>query len=99
MLATSLTVTLPRGLKWLDPWHQYFGAHVAHHLFPQTPARYTRQIEAKAAELFPDRYHSMTIFQALRMLWKTPWVYEDHTTFIDPEKQERHPTLGHGLKP
>lgn len=98
ILATSLTVTLPRGLKWLDPWHQYFGAHVAHHLFPTVSGRHTRLIEEKARELFPDRYHSMSIFKALQMLWKTPWVYEDHTTFIDPVRDIREKTLGHGME-
>lgn len=98
ILGTSLTVTLPRGLKWLDPWHQYFGAHVAHHLFPTVSGRHTRLIEDKAREIFPDRYHSMTIFKALQMLWKTPWVYEDNTTLIDPVRDIREKTLGHGLE-
>lgn len=97
VLATSLTVTLPKGLRWLDPWHQYFGAHVAHHLFPQVTSKHCRTIEAKAAEMFPGRYHSMSIFRALYLLWKTPWIYEDNTTFVDPPRQERHGTLGHGL--
>lgn len=98
ILGTSLTVTLPTWLKWLDPWHQYFGAHVAHHLFPNVSGRHTRLIETKAQEIFPDRYHSMTIFKALQMLWKTPWVYEDYTTLIDPVRDIREKTLGHGLE-
>lgn len=98
VLATSLTVTLPKGLRWLDSWHQHFGAHVAHHLFPTVSGRFTRQIEDKAAELFPDRYHSMSIFTALKMLWNTPWVYEDHTTLIDPVRDQRSKTLGHGME-
>ncbi len=99
VLATSLTVTLPKGLGWLDAWHNHFGAHVAHHLFPNAPAKSGRIIEAKVQELFPDRYHSMTITRALYLLWKTPWVYEDHDTLIDPQRQVRSKTLGKGLKP
>lgn len=98
VLATSLSVTLPRGLKWLDPWHSYFGAHVAHHLFPQASAKHARAIEEKVAEMFPDRYHCMPITKALKLLWDTPWVYEDNTTFIDPHRDQRTGTLGHGLK-
>lgn len=98
VLATSLTVTLPSWLKWLDPWHSYFGAHVAHHLFPQASSRYARQIEAKIAEMYPGQYFSMPLFTALKMLWNTPWIYETKTVFIDPERVERHPTLGHGLE-
>lgn len=98
VLATSLTVTLPRWLEWLDVWHSRFGAHVAHHLFPQASSRYARQIENKASELFPDRYHSMPITTALRLLWNTPWVYEDKETLIDPRRQVRSKTLGTGLE-
>jgi len=99
VLGTSLTVTLPKWLQWLDPWHQYFGAHVSHHLFPQVSAINARKIEEKTREMFPDRYHSMPLFRALQLLWNTPWVYEDHTTLIDPERLDRHKTLGHGMKP
>src|SRR6185503_6323078 len=75
VLATSLSVTLPKPLAFLDAWHSHFGAHVAHHLFPQAPARYGRAIEAKVQELYPDRFHVMPMMTALAMLWKTPWIY------------------------
>lgn len=97
VLATSLSVTLPGWLKFLDPWHQYFGAHVAHHLFPQASGRYTRRIEEKVAEMWPDRYHSLPLFTALKGLWNTPWIYEDKETLIDPQRQIRSKTLGNGL--
>lgn len=98
VLGSSLTVTLPGWLKWLDPLHNYFGAHVAHHLFPQASPRHARAIEAKIQEMFPDRYHTMSIFRALKMLWDTPWVYENGTMLVDPHRGEKHPTLGHGLE-
>ncbi len=97
VLATSLTVTLPKWLGFLDPWHSRFGAHVAHHLFPQASCKHARTIEAKVAELWPDRYHTLPLFTALKALWDTPWVYEDHTTLIDPRRQVRAKTLGHGF--
>lgn len=98
VLATSLSVTLPGPLKVLDPLHQYFGAHVAHHLFPQAAGKHARTIERKVAELWPDRFHTMPITRALKLLWDTPWVYEDNATLIDPHRGERSPTLGHGLE-
>jgi fatty acid desaturase len=100
VLASSLSVTLPRWLSWLDAWHQSFGAHVAHHLFPQAPARYVRKIEEKVAQEYPDRYHCMPLFTALKMLWKTPWVYdEEGTNLVNPRTREASPTLGHGMDP
>ncbi len=98
VLATSLSVTLPRGLGWLDPWHQHFGAHVAHHLFPGSPGKYSRLIENKVAELWPDRFHTMPITTALVLLWKTPWVYEDKVLLVDPYREIKSGTLGHGLE-
>lgn len=98
VLATSLSVTLPKPLAWLDAMHHYFGAHVAHHLFPSAPPHHAREIECKVAELYPDRFHSMSLFTALRLLWQTPWVYEDGVNLVDPHRGETHPTLGHGLE-
>ncbi|MFY9233697.1 MAG: fatty acid desaturase [Fimbriimonadaceae bacterium] len=99
VLATSLSVTLPTWLSWLDKWHLHFGAHVGHHLFPQASPTKQRYIERKAAELWPDRYHSMPMFSALKALWDTPWVYdEEGTMLVNPRTQEKSPTLGHGLE-
>jgi fatty acid desaturase len=98
VLATSLSVTLPKPLRWLDPWHQRFGAHVSHHLFPTAPGKHARQIEAKVAELWPDRFHTMPITTALKLLWQTPWVYEDKVNLVDPHREIRSGTLGHGLE-
>jgi fatty acid desaturase len=98
VLETSLSVTLPKAIRWLDPLHSYFGAHVSHHLFPQAPPKHARLIEAKLAELYPDRYHCMSWPAALRKLAATPWVYEDRTTLIDPQTEQRSGTLGHGLE-
>lgn len=98
VLGTSLSVTLPKWLGWLDAMHGNFGAHVAHHLFPQAPSRNARRIEAFIAELWPDRYHVMPFSKALKLLWQTPWVYdEDGIQLIDPGRDLRSPTLGNGL--
>jgi fatty acid desaturase len=98
VLASSLSVTMPKWLAWVDVLHLRFGAHVAHHLFPHAPSRYARQIERKIAELWPDRYHEMPITQALKLLAQTPWVYdEDGKALINPETGVKSSTLGNGL--
>ncbi len=98
VLATSLSVTLPKWLGWLDALHSHFGAHVAHHLFPQASPRFGRQIDEKIKELFPDRYHEMPLTLALKLLWDTPWVYEGKTVLKDPQSGKSSGTLGHGLE-
>lgn len=98
VLASSLSVTLPRWLKWLDTLHSHFGAHVAHHLFPQAPSRHARKIEQYIAKEWPERFHIMPLQKALKLLWNTPWIYdEDGKALLDPHKQVAYPTLGHGL--
>jgi fatty acid desaturase len=98
VLATSLSVTLPRWLGWLDAMHGRFGAHVAHHLFPQAPSRHARKVEKHIARLWPERFHEMPLSRALKLLWNTPWVYdEDGVKLLDPSKNLRSPTLGNGL--
>lgn len=98
VLASSLSVTLPKWLGWLDVLHSHFGAHVSHHLFPMAPSRHSRKIEQEIAKLWPDRYHVMPLTQALKLLWNTPWIYnEDHVSLVDPHKQSIVPTLGNGL--
>ncbi|HSI72058.1 MAG TPA: fatty acid desaturase [Fimbriimonas sp.] len=100
VLASSLSVTLPRWLGWLDVLHLHFGAHVAHHVFPQAPTRHARYLEEEIAERWPDRFHSMPFHKALKLLWDTPWVYtSDGQDLIDPKVGEILPTLGRGLKP
>jgi len=98
VLATSLSVTYPRWLGWLDVLHCRFGAHVAHHLFPQVPSRYARKIERHIERLWPERFHAMPFRRALGLLWRTPWVYStDGRTLVDPERGATFPTLGNGL--
>lgn len=98
VLASSLSVTLPKWLGWLDVLHSRFGAHVSHHLFPQAPTRYTRKIEEHIQELWPDRFHVMPLTRALKLLFQTNWVYDDTgTALIDPPRDVAIPTLGHGL--
>lgn len=98
VLASSLTVTLPKWLGWLDVLHNYFGAHVAHHLFPQIAPKHARMVEKKAAELFPEQYQAMPWGTALKLLWQTPWVYENKKMLVDPVRDEHVPTLGSGLE-
>lgn len=99
VLGTSLSVTLPRWLGWLDVMHGRFGAHVAHHLFPTAPARHARKVEEHIARLWPDRFHIMPMGKALKLLWDTPWVYnQEGNELVDPVRETSYPTLGNGLE-
>ncbi len=89
-LLNSLSVTTPQVLETL---HLNFGFHVEHHLFPAMSPRYAPVVRRLVRERWPERYQSMPLEGALRLLWTTPRVYEDATTLIHPRRGERYRTL------
>lgn len=80
-LVNSLTVTGPRWLEWLTLG---FGYHVEHHLFPAMSGRHARGLADVLRQRWPDRYQSQPYFQALGALHRTPRVYQDDVTLLDP---------------
>ena len=89
-LLNSLSVTAPRVVEAL---HLGFGYHVEHHLFPAMSARHARLIRQLLRERWPERYQSLSLGRALRLLWTTPRVYEDATTLVNPRRDQRFHTL------
>jgi fatty acid desaturase len=95
-LANSLTVTVP---KWVDVLHFNFSYHTEHHLFPTMNPKYYPLVKKHIKNMWPERYHEMSIGKAMRTLWKTPRVYYQAKDFIDPHKNNLYASLGHGLDP
>ena len=89
-LLNSLSVTTPRVLEVL---HLNFGFHVEHHLFPAMSPRHAPVVRQLVRERWPERYQSLPLWSALRLLWTTPRVYENSTTLIHPRRGERCRTL------
>ncbi len=90
-LENSLTVTVPRWFGWLTLG---FGFHVEHHLFPWMSSRHAPEVRSLIVARWPERYQSMPLWRALAELYRTPRVYRDETTLIDPHTGECVPTLG-----
>ncbi|HXF81142.1 MAG TPA: fatty acid desaturase [bacterium] len=95
-LAGSLTVSVP---KILDILHANFSHHTEHHVFPSMSAKYAPHVKRLLKELWPDRYHEMPLWQALRLLWRTPRLYLDNIRLVDPRTGQRYGVLGYGLDP
>lgn len=95
-LANSLTVTVPR---WVDVLHFNFSYHTEHHLFPGMSSKYYPLVKEKIKEMWPERYHEMSMGKALTTLWKTPRVYHQGNELIDPHKVHVYGSLGNGLDP
>lgn len=80
-LANSLSVTGPRFIEWLT---LHFGFHVEHHLFPAMSGRHAPKVRNALRQLFPDSYQSMPYWKAQRQLHRSPRVYADASTLVDP---------------
>jgi fatty acid desaturase len=79
----SMSVTVPR---WINLLHLNFSFHVEHHYFPNVSGRFAPMIRERLKEYAPDRYLSPPWTRALLWLFKTPRVYKDSNTLIDPLK-------------
>jgi fatty acid desaturase len=89
-LASGLTVTVPRLVDWLTLG---FGFHVEHHLFPAMSSRHAPAVRALVQSRWPDRYHSMSLADALGRLHRSARVYKSDTALYDPRTGEEHATL------
>lgn len=79
-LLNSLSVTTPGWIEWLT---LRFGFHVEHHLFPWMSSRHAPLVRELVRERWPERYQSMPLGRALRVLHRTGRVYKGDTTLVD----------------
>jgi fatty acid desaturase len=89
-LLNSLSVTAPRPV---EAYTLNFGLHVEHHLFPSMSSRYAPKVRDALVRHWPERYQSMPIWRALRLLFVTGRVYKDATTLYDPATGREDPAL------
>lgn len=89
-LLNSLTVTTPRVFEVL---HLGFGYHVEHHLFPSMSPRRAGLVRRLLQERWPARYQSMSLWQALVCLVRTPRIHLTATTLVDPRTGTLAPTI------
>jgi len=77
----SMSVT---SWKWVDVLHLNFSHHIEHHYFPSMNWRFTPLVRASLLKHAPDRYLAPPHWKAVWMLYKTPRLYEDAETLINP---------------
>jgi fatty acid desaturase len=93
-LMNSLSVTTPRFVTWLTLG---FGFHVEHHLFPAMSTRHAPNVRAVLQARWPDVYQSMSLVSATAALHKSPRIYKDASTLVDPGSGREWPTLRGGF--
>jgi fatty acid desaturase len=85
-LATAMSVTVPPLLDWM---HFHFSHHIEHHLFPALGSdRYPRVRECLRRQV-GDRYFAPPFHAALIAVLRTPRLYADATTLVDPKRGTR----------
>ena len=89
-LVGGLSVTTNRVVDWLT---LRFGFHVEHHLFPAMSSRHAVTVREHVRALWPERYQSMSLREALGRLHRTARVYKDATTLVDPRTGAEFATL------
>jgi fatty acid desaturase len=72
-------------LAVVDRLHFNFSHHVEHHLFPNMSGAHAPRVRAWLLEHEADRYVSPAHWKAFLYLYRTPRVYLDATTLVDPD--------------
>lgn len=73
----------------LDRLHFHFSHHVEHHLFPKMGSDQAPKVRAWLKREMPNRYACPSHAKAIALLYKTPRVYENPTTLVDPYDKNR----------
>jgi fatty acid desaturase len=87
-LGTTMSVTTSRALDLL---FFNFSHHVEHHLFPWMSTRYYPLVRRALLRHAGDRYLAPPHWKALLMLFRTPRLYDDPHTLVDPGGGRRVP--------
>ncbi|MGM0563093.1 MAG: fatty acid desaturase family protein [Pseudomonadota bacterium] len=87
-----------RTWRWLDPLHFHFSHHVEHHLFPRMGSDQAPKVRRWLEREMPERYVCPSHFKAVVWLYRTPRVYRDPSTLVDPLDTQREVDV-HQLQP
>jgi fatty acid desaturase len=87
-LETTMSVTT---FKALDLLFFHFSHHIEHHLFPSMSTRYYPLVRRGLLRYAADQYLAPPHWKALVTLFRTPRLYFDSHTLIDPAGSRRVP--------
>jgi len=82
-LTTSQSVTAHPVLDWL---HFHFSHHIEHHLFPTLASDCYPLVRARLRQRLGDRYFAPPFGRTLVAIFRTPRLYGDAVTLVDPER-------------
>jgi hypothetical protein len=76
-------------LPILDWLHFHFSHHIEHHLFPTMASDSLPQVRTWLQQRVGDRYFAPPFGAALVAIFRTPRLYSDPVTLVDPERGTR----------
>jgi fatty acid desaturase len=82
-LTTSMSVTAHPILDWL---HFHVSHHIEHHLFPAMASDSLPRVRAWLERRLGERYFAPPFGAALVAIFRTPRLYADPVTLVDPER-------------
>ncbi len=94
-LANSVTVTNNPVIEFLT---LNFGYHVEHHIFPTVSSRHARTLHNAIKAEWPEKFQVTPKWQALVDLYRTPRIYKNSNTLINPRTQQTAPVKNYAPK-
>lgn len=85
-LSTTMSVTTFKAVDWLL---FNFSHHVEHHLFPSMSPRYYPLVRRSLYRHAADRYLAPAHWRAILLVFRTPRLYADATTLVEPGTDHR----------
>lgn len=69
--------------SWLtDKIFSNFSHHVEHHLFPAMGSVHYPKVRKLLLDLYPNRFQLIPMLDTVKLLFKTPRIYEDYTYLV-----------------
>lgn len=73
---------------FVDKIFSNFSHHVEHHLFPVMSSSKYPKVRKILYELYPERFQVIPMIDAMKLLLKTPRIYNNYTTLVSVDGSE-----------
>src|SRR5262249_31310357 len=87
-LTTSMSVTAHPLLDWM---HFHFSHHVEHHMFPTLASDAYPMVRKRLRHHVGERYFAPSFHRAMITVYRTPRLYQNATTLVDPKLSTQTP--------
>jgi len=72
-----------KDFRFSDKVFSNFSYHAEHHIFPAMPSSQYPKVRKLLLQFYPERLQVIPIIEAIKLLFKTPRIYNDFTHLVD----------------